>query len=536
MPKKNRKRKQVGAVYLVGAGPGDPQLMTIRGQRLLARADAVVIDRLVSRDVLGVCRSDVVIFDVGKAAGGQGASQGSINRLLIRLAKNGRRVVRLKGGDPLLFGRGAEEALALASACIPFEIVPGVTSALAAPAAAGIPLTHRAFASTVGILTGHEDPRKGGGLIQWTALVRGCDTLVCLMAVQTLPALTQRLIGSGRGADTPAAVIERGTWPAQRTVTATLGDIAQKAQAAQIQPPAILVVGEVVRLREHLSWFEHRPLWGTRILVTRAAEKSNLLAECLQDLGAEVERLPAIELAPMPRAARFTQVVQRLPQTDWVCFTSPEGIAWLAYTLRLYRKDLRSLAGCHIAAIGIKTAESIEARGLHVDFVPKRFSQEGVLDDWPKGRRRGKRAMIFCAEQSRDVLADGLRERGLSVEKVPIYRTRVPASLPAAVKRVFERPMDYVTVTSASCVEHLYRSLAAAGLGRQFRALAFASIGPVTSETVRRHGGNVAVEARESTIEDLAATLAAKHAEAAQRTAPRESFESFSLAVREEGE
>jgi uroporphyrinogen III methyltransferase/synthase len=271
----------------------------------------------------------------------------------------------------------------------------------------------------------------------------------------------------------------------------------------------------VVRLRDQLAWFERRALWGLRLLVTRAAAKADFLAQRLEDLGAVAERLPAIELAPMPRSGRLAQAIRNLPQTDWVFFTSPEGIGWLSHALRGYRKDLRVLAGCAIAAIGTKTAQAIEDRGIHVDFVPKRFNQEGVLDDWPRHSGAGKRAVIFCAEQSRDVLADGLREREMSVEKIAVYRTRIPSGLPAEVKRVFEQPFDYVTVTSASCVEHLYRSLAAAGLSRQFKTLSFASIGPVTSQTVREHGAKVALEAWPSTAEGLIAALVARHGKAA---------------------
>lgn len=499
---------KAGTVYLVGAGPGDPSLITVKGRDLLARADVVVYDRLVSPRLLAACPFQAKRIYVGKETGRHTVRQRDINALLIREARAGRLVVRLKGGDPFVFGRGSEEALALAEAKLPFEVVPGVTSAVAVPAYAGIPVTHRRLSSSVAIVTGHEDPEKPDSSLRWDALATACDTLVCLMGVKGLPGIVSQLLRHGRAPGTPCAVIEWGTQPRQRTVTATLRTIVRTAQRARLQPPAILVVGEVVGLRKRLAWVEAKPLFGRRILVTRASDKSAALAEQLEALGAEVETLPAIELAPVHHNGSLRRVVHAIPKADWVFFTSPEGIGWFTKLLKPYRKDVRWLSGCHIGAIGPKTAAAIEEAGLHVDFVPKQYSQEGMLDGLPRRILDGKHALIFSAEGSRDVLTEGLQRRGMSVRKVPVYRTVAPKGLGQGVAALFERPFAFVTVTSASCVDHLADALAAAGKRRLLAQLRFASIGPVTSATVRQRGGRVAVEAKVSTIEGLVAALA----------------------------
>ena len=487
----------------MGAGPGDPGLLTVRGQELLRRADVVVYDHLVSPRLLTECRGHTTFVYVGKESDGRAARQPAINARLVREARAGKQVVRLKGGDPFVFGRGGEEALALASAKISYEIVPGVTSAIGVPAYAGIPVTHRQVASSVAIITGHEDPTKGASSIRWQHLATSCDTVVCLMAVRQLPMIVHQLMRHGARGTTPCAVIEWGTTPAQRTVSGTLRTIIGMARRACVRPPAVLVVGAVVALRRKLKWFERKPLFGRRILVTRASEKAERFAKQLEALGAQVERLPAIELAPVAHNGVFREMVKDSPNADWVFFTSPEGVGWLTRMLKRHRKDLRWLSGCHIGAIGSTTAAAIEAHGLHVDFIPKHFSQEGMLRDFPQRVSRGKRALIFSAQESRDVLINGLRRQGMRVMKVPIYRNVVPKALTSGAGMLFREPFDFVTVTSASCVEHLYEALRAFGKAPLFRRLRFASIGPVTSHRVRAHGGRIAVEARRSTIEGL---------------------------------
>ena len=492
-----------GTVYLVGAGPGDPGLLTVRGHELLRQADVVVYDHLVAPRLLKACSPKAKLVYVGKEADRHTASQASINALLVRAAKAGKTVVRLKGGDPFVFGRGGEEALALAKNRVPYEIVPGVTSAVAVPAYAGIPVTHRQLSSSVAIITGHEDPTKSDSAIRWERLATGCDTLVFLMGVAALPRIVEQLRRYGRRPQTACAVIEWGTRPRQRTVTGTLNTIRVNAQRAAIRPPAVFVVGDVVSLRRRLNWFETKPLFGRRILVTRASEKAASLTDQLEALGADVEELPAIELASVASNGVFRDAVSRMPDTHWVFFTSPEGIGWFARMLKPYRKDVRILSGCHIGAIGPKTAAAVEDHGLHVDFMPKQFSQEGILKDFPRRVLEGQRALILSAQESRDVLEAGLRRRGMTVEKIPIYRTLIPKTMSKDVAQLFREPFDLVTVTSASCVEHLAHALKGAGQGAVFRWLRFASIGPVTSSAIRSQGGRVAVEATTSTIEGL---------------------------------
>ncbi len=498
---------QQGIVYLVGAGPGDPKLITVRGLELLRRADVVIYDHLVSERLLDHTRPNATRIYAGKEQDKHAKTQAQINRLLIRDAKAGHLVVRLKGGDPVLFGRGGEEALALSRAKVPFEIVPGVTSAIAVPAYAGIPVTHRGLSSSVAVITGHEDPSKPTSAIRWSQLATATDTLVCLMGVNTLQAICQQLVRHGRSRQTPCAVIEWGTLPRQRTVIGTLATIAQRCHQARLSPPAIVVIGEVVTLRRGLNWFERKPLFGTRILVTRPTDRAESLAELLSALGAEPVLLPAIELSPVKSNGAFHRALGHMERFDWVFFTSPEGIHWFRRLLAAERKDLRALHGRHIGAIGPKTAASIQALGIHVDFTPTTFSQEGMLDGLKARRLTGKQALILCAARSRDVLEQGLKGLGMRVRRVPIYQTTVPRALTQRIRAILNAPLDLVTVTSASCVDHLTQAIEACGRRRAIGQLRFASIGPVTSEAVRHQGGRVAIEARTSTIEGLVGAI-----------------------------
>jgi uroporphyrinogen III methyltransferase/synthase len=475
----------------------------MKGLQALKQADVVVYDHLVAERLLDHCKPDATIIYAGKEKDRHAKTQTEIERVLIRSAKAGKIVVRLKGGDPFLFGRGGEEAFALSKARVPYDVVPGVTSAIAVPAYAGIPVTHRAMASSVAMATGHEDPSKAATALDWSCLATATDTLVLLMGVGTLGATVEQLIRHGRAATTPCAVIEWGTWPRQRTVVGTLSTIVQRCKAACVRPPSVIVVGEVVRLRQHLRWFERKPLFGQRLVVTRPTDRADALAGALDALGAEVVVLPAIELAPLGSNGLFHRALQRIEQVDWVFFTSPEGIQWFQRLLAKERKDLRILRGCHIAAIGPKTASAIEQRGIHVDYQPATFSQEGLVAGLTRRRLSGKRALILSAKGARDVLEQGLKASGMDVVRVPIYQTVIPKQLVERVRRVFAQPADWVTVTSASCVEHLTHALNAAGLKRTIQSLRWASIGPVTSRAVRQAGGRVAVEARTATIEGL---------------------------------
>ncbi len=496
-----------GVVYLVGAGPGDPKLLTLKALELLRQADVVVYDHLVSPEILKHCPQGAKSVYVGKKPKTHNISQEVINARLIREAKSGKCVVRLKGGDPMLFGRGGEEALALAKSRIRFEIVPGVTSAIAVPAYAGIPVTHRELSSSVAVITGHEDPTKAFPQIRWGALSAAVDTLVFLMSVGNLPNIVERLKQASRPKDEPCAVIEQGTRSSQRVVTGSLDTIARQAAQASIRPPAVFVVGDVVSLRDRLAWFETKPLFGTRVLVTRSSEKANSLMEPLETLGAEVECLPVISLAAVHTNGLFREAIRTLSKTDWVFFTSPEGMGWFKRLLGSMRKDIRVLAGCRIGAIGPATAAAIEAAGVNVDYVPNRFNQQRMLQEFPRRFSVGKRAVIFSARGSRDVLEQGLRQRGMTVTKVSIYQAVMPKNVAKRLSELLERPYDLVSVTSASCVEHLAQALAMSGQSQLMKNLHFASIGPVTSRAVRARGGCVVLEASVSTIEGLVAAI-----------------------------
>jgi uroporphyrinogen III methyltransferase / synthase len=476
-----------GIVYLVGAGPGDPGLMTRRSLELISTADVVLYDRLIPPGALEGARPDAELRYVGKEPGEPALAQDQINDLLVELGRAGRRVVRLKGGDPFVFGRGGEEAEALAGAGVRFEVVPGVTAGVAAPAYAGIPVTHRDEASAVAFVTGHEDPSKDGSALDWEALARFPGTLVFYMGVKNLPLIAERLRAAGRSESEAVAVVARGTLASQRTVTGTLADIPALVAEAEVRPPAITVVGPVAQLRETLGWLERRPLHGQVVAVTRARAQASELAARLRELGAEVVETPAIRIEPLP--------VELPEPADLICFTSPNGV-------RLYFQalagDARSLAGSRIAAIGPGTAAALGEHGIEADVVPERFVAEGLLEALAGEPLDGKRVLVARAVEARDTLPEGLRERGALVEVLALYRT-VAEPLAQSLDAV-----TYVTFTSSSTVRYF---LAAAGaLPEGART---ASIGPVTSATLREHGLEPDVEAERHDIDGLVTALVA---------------------------
>jgi uroporphyrinogen III methyltransferase / synthase len=485
-----------GIVYLVGAGPGDPGLMTRRSLELIAAADVVLYDRLIPPGALDGARPGAELRYVGKEPGKPAVEQEQINELLVELGRAGRRVVRLKGGDPFVFGRGGEEAEALAQAGVAFEVVPGVTAGVAAPAYAGIPVTHRDVASAVAFVTGHEDPSKDGSALDWEALARFPGTLVFYMGIKNLPLIAERLAGAGRPAEQQAAVVARGTLAGQHTVSGTLADIAERVGEAGLRPPAITLVGPVAQLRETLAWLERRPLHGEVVAVTRARGQASALADRLRELGAEVVETPAIRIEPLP---------VKLPDAGGhalICFTSPNGV-------RLYfaalRGDARDLAGARIAAIGPGTAAALREHGIEADVVPERFVAEGLLEALADEPLAGKRVLIARAAEARDVLPDGLRERGAQVDVVALYET-VPEPLDDT-RRAALRRASYVTFTSSSTVRFL---LDAVGAERDSLGSArLASIGPVTSATLREHGLEPDLEAERHDIDGLVAALVA---------------------------
>ena len=477
-------------VYLVGAGPGDPGLMTARALELIAAADVIVYDRLIPASALDGARADAELVYVGKEGGGESVSQDEITRRLVSLGLEGSSVVRLKGGDPFVFGRGGEEAEALRAAGVPFEVVPGVTAGVAGPAYGGIPVTHRDAASAVAFVTGHEDPAKPESALDWDALARFPGTLVLYMGVRRLGAIAEKLVAGGRPADEPAAVIERGTLPGQRVVSGDLGTIASVASAAEVRAPALVVVGDVVRLGERLEWLaSSRPLDGVSVAVTRARAQASGLAERLRRLGAAVLEAPAIRIVPLDGPA------PELAGYDLVCLTSPNGVRLLFERLAGAGLDARALAGARVAAIGPGTAGALRSHGVIADVVPpERFVAEGLVDalaSVPVGR-----ALVARAAEARDVLVEALRGRGAEVDVVALYET-VAEPLSEA-QRAGVASADYVTFTSSSTVRFLMESVEASAVrGR------LVSIGPVTSAALRERGLEPDVEASRHDIDGL---------------------------------
>ena len=491
-----------GVVYLVGAGPGDPGLLTVRGRELLDRCDVVVHDALANPDLLP---DDAEQVFVGKRGGDERSwKQEEINALLIARARAGERVVRLKGGDPLVFGRGSEEAQSLAAAGVRFEIVPGITAGVAAPAYAGIPVTHRGVATSVTFVTGHEDPAKEAAQTDWTALARAGGTIVLYMGVKSLPAIASRLMNGGMPGDTPAAAVEWGTHPRQRTVVATLETLAAHAAAENIAAPVITVIGQVVRLREEVAWFEQRPLFGLRIAVTRTAGNAGELSERLRALGAEVVLMPAIAIVPVEGTV-LRDAIAKMDAMDWIIFTSRNAADLFWDALRALGRDTRALATVKVAAIGPGTSEALLGRGIAVDVLPERFVAEGLLDALrERGDLNDARVMYIAAEGARDVLPAGLQELGAAVEVVRAYRAVADGAGAGALReRLAGGTVDLVTFTSASSVRGY---VDAVGPELAARAPA-ATIGPVTSDAARGAGLTVAVEAMTSTIPGLVQAL-----------------------------
>ena len=495
---------KAGLVSLVGAGPGDPGLLTVRGRELLERCDAVVHDALANLALLEHARAGgraVEVHDVGKRGGSRAsARQEDINALLVRLGREGKRVVRLKGGDPFVFGRGSEEAAALAAAGVPFEVVPGVTAGIAAPAYAGIPVTHRGVSTSVTFVTGSEDPAKDDTQVDWSALARAGGTIVLYMGVRTLPRIAAALRAGGMPEDTPAAAVEWGTWPRQRTVVATISTLADAVAAEGIGAPTITMIGPAVALRETIAWFDRRPLSGRRVLVTRAEAGASALSAPLAELGAEVLELPATRIEPLDPAP-LEAALRRLADYDWLALTSRNGVARFWEVLRSLGLDARALAGKRLCAVGQVTADALLAHGLAVDVVPDRFVAEGVLEMMQRRDDvRGRRVLYVAAEGSRDVLPKGLEAMGAQVDVVAAYRSVRDGRGAEGVRAELEAGrVDVVTLTSASSVRG-YVEAVGAEAARRARA---ATIGPVTSEAARAAGLEVLVEARTSTIDGL---------------------------------
>ena len=486
---------------LVGAGPGDPGLITADALNWLAQADAVLYDRLANPSFLAGCRSGAELIYVGKGPGAHAMTQEQINELLVKKTGEGKLVVRLKGGDPLIFGRGGEEADALVDAGLPFRIVPGVTAAIAAGACAGIPLTDRRLASTVTFITGHEDPTKDESAINYDALAK-LDTLVFYMGVGNLPAIAGRLISSGRSADTPVALVQNATLPNQRTVVATLATAAEAAEANKVRPPALLIVGNVVRLRQKLAWKENLPLFGRGVLVTRTREQASKLTDHLTACGANVIECPTIEVHPPADFSGLDKALAEIKSFDWLVLTSPNGVGGLLARMKHLGLDGRNLGAVRIAAVGPATADALNENFLHADLMPETFTTQALGKALAGQVPKGSKVLLARADIATNELPDSLRLAGAEVVEAVAYRTVRPAGLPEdALRALSAGKADWVTFTSSSTAENFLALVKDAGV--DLAGLKLASIGPVTTETLVAAGLKPTVEARKHTIPGL---------------------------------
>ena len=494
-----------GKVFLVGAGPGDPRLLTVGAMNCLREADVVVYDHLADESILAHVPHGAERIYVGKQSCKHTMRQEDINVLLADKAQEGKTVVRLKGGDPFVFGRGGEEALVLLERGVPFEVLPGVTSAISVPAYAGIPVTHRGVAVSFAVITGHEDPTKAESHIRWKHLATGVDTLVFLMGVANLPVITKNLIDNGRPADTPAAIIRWGTRADQETYVTTVGEAAEMVRRDGIRPPAIFIVGDVVKLREQLRWFDRadiRPLHGKRILVTRARAQASALTEKLTALGASCIETPVIRIAaPADDYAALDHAIGELHSYHWVIFTSVNGVEHFFARLAHAEKDTRALGYAKVAAIGSATAEALRAYGIHADLVPKEFRAEAVVEALKDILPARARILLPRAQEARDVLPESLRTYGAMVDVVAAYET-VPeldggAELAA---RLTNGEIDFVTFTSSSTVKNLVQQL---GNITPLQQVKIACIGPVTADTARNFALEPDIVAETYTIDGL---------------------------------
>jgi uroporphyrinogen III methyltransferase/synthase len=495
-----------GKVYLVGAGPGDPGLISVKGLKCLSQADVIIYDRLLDERLLESTPAEAERIYVGKTAGEHIKPQDEINRLLVDKAKNGKTVVRLKGGDPFVLGRGGEEAEALVNNHIPFEVVPGITSAAAVPAYAGIPVTHRGLASSFAVITGHEDPGKDSSSINWGKLATGVDTLVFLMGMQKLPEIVAKLVEHGRLPDTPVAVIKDGTRPEQKTVTGSLKDIVAKVKENRLSPPAVIVVGKVVQLRERLRWFDNRPLFGKRILVTRARHQASALSRLLSEHGAQPIELPAIDIQAIAETEELDQAISNLDDYQWVIFTSANGVE--AFFQRTYNLNLdaRALKNLKIGAIGPATGKVLETKGIIPDYLPDVYTSEALITGLSNWNVAGQRFLLPRADIADKELTEGLTRLGAEVHEVAIYKT-VPATeaISQAREMLLSSEIDVITFTSSSTVSNM---LAVFNTTEPVvNSAKVACIGPKTAGAAVKAGLKVDIVASEHTIPGLVAAI-----------------------------
>jgi uroporphyrinogen III methyltransferase / synthase len=490
-----------GKVYLIGAGPGDPGLFTIRGKECLEKADVIVYDYLVNPRLLQHARGESEIIYVGKRSGSKEMSQENINRLLVHRAKEGKIVARLKGGDPFIFGRGGEEAEELFKSGIPFEVVPGVTSASAVPAYAGIPLTHRDFNSSFAVVTGHEDPTKEESNLPWESLSK-IRTVVFLMGVKNIEENMKKLIEFGKSPQTPVALITWGTLPKQRTITGNIEEIGRIVKEKKVKSPAIIVVGEVVGLREILNWFETKPLFGKKVIVTRTRIQASVLVKLLEEEGAEAIEFPTIEIVPPESWDEMDRAIENLDTYSWVIFTSVNGVQIFFERLKGKKKNIMELKGIRIATIGEQTGRAVENLGLSVDVIPYEFRAEGIIENFREIDIKGKRILIPRAKEAREILPLELQRMGAEVHVVTAYETKKPnAKKVGEVKEMLRcGEIDVVTFASSSTVRNFLSIFEDEKL---LLKSTIACIGPITAEPLREIGIEPQIIPKKYTIEEL---------------------------------
>lgn len=499
-----------GTVYLVGAGPGDPSLITLRGVECLQRAEVVVYDYLANEQLLCHAPESAERIYAGKIGGRHNQGQDEINSLLVAKARAGKVVVRLKGGDPFVFGRGGEECEALREAGIPFEVVPGVTAAVGASAYAGIPLTHRDITASVAFVTGHEGKDKEESNIDWGRLSLGGGTVVFYMGVTTLRSNMRRMLDHGRSPGTPVALVRWATNPCQQVLVGTLADIADRAEECGFKPPAITIVGEVVALREKLQWFERRPLCGTKIVVTRAAEQAGEFSAKLAARGATVLECPTIRLVGPESWQLLDLALRELSSYDWVVLTSGNAVRYFFQRMDALGLDARGLAGCRVCAVGPKTADEIRSFGIKPDLVPTDYKAEGVVEEFSRLDMQGSRVLFPHADKARDVIQRELKRMGAHVDSPVAYRNIFPERLPPETLFALEkRSVDCITFTSSSTVQNLAAMLGEELMLDMLKGVAVASIGPITSKSCRDLGLKVDVEPESYTLDALADALEA---------------------------
>jgi uroporphyrinogen III methyltransferase/synthase len=498
-----------GSVYLVGAGPGDAGLLTLRGAELLARADVVVYDALVNQELLKLAPKSAEVIYGGKRAKDHAIPQKDLNQLLISKAKEGKTVVRLKGGDPYVFGRGGEEAEELADAKVPFEVVPGVSSFVAVPNYAGVPLTHRDFCSRLTLITGHEDPAKEPSSIDWPQVAKTPGTKVIMMGTDRIGEIAHTLIGHGMSAATPVAMIRWGTTGRQQSIKGTLENIAAVAEQSRIGPPTVAVIGDVVTLRDKLNWFEKRPLFGQTIVVTRSREQSASFSAQLRELGAEVLEVPTIKIEPPTRREELVDALLELNSYDWLVFTSPNGVAtFFEYFFRQFH-DMRDIGGCRIAAVGPATAKKLKELHLQVDLMPDEALASSIAEAFSEFESiENLKICLIRAEVANRELPAALEALGAIVDDVACYRTVAETEdSTGAAARLMEAGANWVTFTSASTVEHFHARFDLPALKKKFPNLKLASIGPETSKALAALSLKPDLEAKQHTTDGLAQAL-----------------------------